>query len=411
MNRRALLGVVAAGVGSVAGCVGRFPISGGGVEEGPRTIHVEAGQGQWSADGSRESPLPTITAALNVAGPGDTVQVAPGEYVERVEPPEGGEPGAPITVTGPPDAVLKSDPAEYNVVLIRQNHFHLTGLTIDGLENPDEPDEADSYSRAQLVQVRPPTRSDQYLRDVVIAPHRIGNTMKSLVSIERTRDAEVGPFRVIGPAGAKYLFTDEAGHNGEIVYLGTSPTNLGTDWHPWTDYDQTSNVRVHHIDNAAGHPHSELVNAKLGTHDVTVEYCTDGGGSQNTERYPSAAVRLQSYGATVRWCDLRDGHGFGFEVASHTAHEMQKQKPAAELTEAERRGGTDNAIYGNRVTGFSEGAFDFPGPEIGQTAADQRVFCGNEYDGQTDGTPDAACPESVPSGDGIGHTGGDSPWA
>lgn len=411
MRRRRVLGLLATGLGTGAGCVGRLPVTGDRSGDGPRTIYVDAEAGGLGADGSRESPLHTIGAALDVAGPGDTVRVASGEYVERIEPPNGGEPGEPITITGPPDAVIRSDPAEYNVVLIRESHVHLRGLSIDGLENPDAPGDVDSYSRAQLVQLRPPKHVDRYLRDVVIAPHRIGNTMKSLVSVERSRNVEVGPFRVIGPAGAGYLYTDEAGHNGEIVYVGTSPSNLGTDWHPWTEYDRTADVHVHHVDNSAGHPHSELVNTKLGTHDVTVEYCTDGGGSQNTEDYPAASVRLQSYGATVRWCDLRDGGGFGVEVASHTAHDAQERKSAEELTEAERRGGTDNAIYGNRVTGFEEGAFDFPDADLGQDSAAQRLFCGNQYDGETDGEPGVPCPGSVPEGEGTGHTGGDGPWS
>ena len=399
----------AAGFGATAGCLGRGARR-GSTQSGPRTIHVEAGGGGLNPDGSSSSPFPTITRALRAAGPGDTVQVGPGEYAELVQPPKGGEPGAPITITGPPDAVLKSAPSTYNVVLIRRSHVHLTGLTIDGLQDPTRPESAGSYSRAQLVQVRPPTDTDDYLEDVVIAPHRIGNSQKSLVSVERTRDVEVGPFRVIGPAGAKYLFGDQPGHNGEIVYLGTSPSNLGSDWHPWTGYDRTRGVRVHHVDNSAGHPHSEIVNAKLGTHDVTIEYCTDGGGARNTEDSPSASVRLQSYGATLRWCDLRDGNGIGIEVASHNAHDAQAEKPADELTEAERRGGRDNAIYGNRVAGFPEGAILFVDDEHGQTAEEQRIYCGNEVEGDADGRPARRCPDSVPEGDGVGHTGGDSPW-
>lgn len=66
----------------------------------------------------------------------------------------------------------------------------------------------------------------------------------------------------------------------------------------------------------------------------------------------------------------------------------------------------DNAIYGNRVTGFPEGAFLFVADDHGQTQEVQRRYCGNEYDGQAD----KPCPASVPTGEGIGHTGGDSPW-
>lgn len=420
LDRRQLLrrgGVVAAA--GIAGCAGDSDTeipddepetdgnsSGGGSgRENPNTIFV-AEDGARSASGTADDPLDSIRVAVSRAEPGDTVQVRPGEYEELLRPPRGGEPGEPITVTGPPDAVLRSDPRRYNVVLIRHSHVHITGLTIDGLEDPDAPDEVDSYSRAQLVQTRPPTDTDEYLTDIVISPHRIGNTQKSIVSMERTRNAEVGPFRVIGPAGAKYLFADRAGHNGEIVYVGTSPSNLETDWHPWAEYDQSSDILIHHIDNSEGYGHSELVNTKLGTHDVTVEYCTDGGGSRNTEDSPAASVRFQSFDATLRWCDLRDGRGYGVEIASFKARDAQEER--SDPSEIQRRGGTDNSVYGNRITGFDDAAIAYPVDS--QTEADQRRVCGNEYDGESMGDPDASCSSDLPQGDGIGHTGGDSPW-
>ncbi len=375
--------------------------------ENPNTIFVNSQVGYPGAPGTTDNPLDSIQRALERAQPGDTIQVRPGEYRERLEPPHGGEPGKPITITGPPDAVLKSDPQQYNVVLIRKSHIHITGITIDGLENPEAPENVASYSRAQLVQARPPTSTDQYLEDIVVAPHRIGNTQKSLVSLERTRNAEVGPFRMIGPAGTKYLLTDRAGHNGEIVYLGTSPSNLETDWHPWAEYDQTSEILVHHLDNSDEHGHSELVNTKLGTHDITVEYCTDGGGSKNTEDSPAASIRFQSFGATVRWCNLRNGKGHGIEIASYKARDAQQE--LEDPSEIQRRGGTDNEVYGNRISGFDGKAIAYPVDS--QTQTDQQHICNNTYDGATDGEPDAACPDSVPRNDGVGHTGGDSPWA
>lgn len=420
MNRRRFIALGSPGFGLIAGCLSQSetdtestPSPNTPTEsptttprKNPNTIFVNSQVGDPGARGTTHDPLDSIHQALERAEPGDTIQVQPGVYRERIEPPRGGQPNNPITIAGPPDAILKSKPGKYNVVLIRRSHIHITGLTIDGLENPDAPENVASYSRAQLVQVRPPTNTDQHLDDIVVSPHRIGNSQKSLVSLERTQNAEVGPFRVIGPAGAKYLFTDRAGHNGEIVYLGTSPSNLETDWHPWSEYDQTSGIRVHHIDNSDGYGHSELVNAKLGTHDITVEYCTDGGGSQNTEDNPSASIRFQSFDATVRWCDLRNGKGHGVEIASYKARNAQQEE--TNPSEIQRRGGTDNAVHGNRIIGFDDYAISYPVET--QTEDDQRHVCNNEYDGQTGGDPATSCPSAIPTGDGIGHTGGESPW-
>jgi hypothetical protein len=255
----------------------------------------------------------------------------------------------------------------------------------------------------------------EYSKDIVIKPHAIGRARGSFIDLNLVKDVEVGEFRVTGPAGLKWLLTDREDHWGEIVYVGQAPgTDLNiidfNDELRESGLDLSNNIYIHHIDNSAGYAHSEIVNTKLGTHDVLVEYCTDGGGSQNTETYPSASIRLQSYDATVRWCDLRNGQGHGIEIGSWKAANRQEEKSEADLIQAEKLGGRDNAVYANRVTDFDDLAFSFPNRDDGQTPAAQRYVCGNEFDGATHGEPGTACPEDIPTGGGIGHTGGDSPW-
>lgn len=440
MNRRRFLGWAGAGMGAVAGCTGAEQAdrtttattattatttaaaetsttaetsASTETTQAPEDAIFVSTDGASSNDGSRESPLRTVQRAVKRAQPGDTVYVLSGQYFQSVKTVRPGRPDAPITITGPPDAVISGEKgAEYAKAFgISHSHIHITGLTIDGLQDPSKPDDPASYMRAGVSSM---PEDYEYLTDLVIKPHAAGNVRGNLIHVAFAENVEVGEFRVIGPAGLRYLLADRVGHWGELVYLGQSPLQEPNEIEKKGELaglDTTNNVHVHHVDNSAGHGHSELVNAKLGTHDVLVEYCTDAGGSQNTESYPAASVNLQSYGATVRWCNLRNGHGHGVTVGSRIALKRQSEKDASELVEAERRGGTDNALYGNRVTGFDDRAFAFPRSDGGQTPDAQRVFCGNEYDGSTEGEPDAACPESVPAGDGVGHTGGDSPWA
>ncbi|MFC6890269.1 hypothetical protein [Halorubrum trueperi] len=359
--------------------------------QNPDTIYVDSIDGSEQGTGTNDDPIQSIQIALSRAEPGTTVRVAPGEYVEQIVPPQGGTPGAPITLTGPPEAVLKSDPVKYNVVLIRQSHIHITGLTIDGLENPDAPEEVASYSEAQLVQTRPPVDTDEYLEDIVIAPHRIGNTQKSLVSLERTRNAEVGPFRVIGPSGADYTVGNASDHNGELVYLGTAPANLGTDWHPWEEFDQTSHVHVHHIDASAGHPHGELVDLKPGTNNCTVEYCTSTGGGLTTDGAAPTVVGHNGHHNVVRWNEIAD-----------CAIPIRFDGDYSDSIFA-------NDIYGNYFYDFSDDAVAFEDKdEVG--IAQQRHICGNNVEGDSIDTMTADCSTDVPESDGVGHLGGDSPW-
>ena len=65
-------------------------MSNGGMHESLcRTLHVSV-DGDDASDGSRDSPLRTISAAARLAMPGDTVLVHQGVYRERVDPPRGG---------------------------------------------------------------------------------------------------------------------------------------------------------------------------------------------------------------------------------------------------------------------------------------------------------------------------------
>jgi len=408
MNRRAFLSAGAAGLAWAAGCATqsdsspRTAPSTGAVTAtrtdapttrgNPDTLVVDGETGARGEPGTPEAPIGSITEAVRRAEPGQTVQVRPGTYTERLETVRSGRPGEPVTVTGPPEAVLKSDPDQYNVVLIRHSHVHVTGLTIDGLENPDAPDDVDSYSRAQLVQSRPPTDTDEYLEGLVVAPHRIGNTQKSLVSLERTRNAEVGPFRVVGPAGADYVVGDNDDHNGEVVYLGTSPNNLGTDWHPWESFDGTSDVRVHHVDASGGYGHAELVDLKPGTHDCTVEYCTSVGGGLSGDETTPTVLSHNGHDNVVRWNEFSD---------CAIPVEFDADYPEKSY---------DNDLYGNYFYDFTDTALAFEDRDrVGLGV--QGAVCGNTVDGDAVDAVAADCAGSVPRGDGVGHTGGDSPWA
>ena len=360
-----------------------------------RSTYVVGPDGDDTGAGTADSPLATIQEALIRARPGATIEVRPGRYREKVTTVRDGRPDAPITVRGPPDAVFVGVERGRSFE-INHSHIHLTGLTFDGLIDPDAPDRRRSYASQQIIAV---SQREGYLTDLRISPHAVGNVLNAAVNLELVENSEVGDFRVAGGAGLRYVKFGDRDHNGEIVYVGTPPGQ--TDTHQLSGYDRSNGIRIHHIDNSAGHPHSELVNTKLGTHDILVEYCTDAGGSQNNESYASQSVALQGAGATVRWCDLRNGDGDGIEIGSHNAMDARQSGDPGPV---ERRGGTENAVYGNRVTGFDGKAIRL---QWGSTQSNQRALCGNEYDGVTDGNPGRACSDSLPSSEEIGHTAGD----
>lgn len=394
--------------------------------------------GNADATGSESDPLGSIQHAFEHAYPGDTIHALPGEYVEAVRTRRSGEAGAPITITGPREAVFRGKRSTDKVQSgfhIEHSHIHLRGITFNGLWDTDNPDSEASYIRTLITAHHSPSSPDHYHRDLVIKPDAVGNALRPLVHVMHSENVEIGEFEVIGPAGLAMLeFGDDEKHNGEVVYVGTAPKSIPTeknreDWMKdfYTEPDTTNDVHVHHIDNSAGHPHAELVDLKDGTHNVTVEYCTDAGGGAkyilpSNNATSGTAIHLSGRENTVRWNVIENSNGQGVEmgswdVANKEAFEEQKGSPfPEELFDS----GRANSLYGNRIVDCAGLAVQYPvtstddgdsriaedyGPD------DQRHVCGNEVNGETHGDPGSECDTSLPTAETIGHTGGDSPWS
>jgi len=142
-----------------------------------------------------------------------------------------------------------------------------------------------------------------------------------------------------------------------------------------------------------------------GTENITVEYCTDAGGSRNAEPFSIQSIHVRGHNCTFRWNRLAGGAGNGIEVYKPGTDDLYPEFGFTE--DVVDRISTDNDIYGNEISEFGKLAIAFDD----ETRTAQRHVCGNTIRGDTNGDPEKNCPESLPEGDGIGHTGGDSPWA
>lgn len=375
---------------SLAGCSGIQGQNSTTPQPAPRTYWVSP-DGDDENDGTDNAPLASIQAALDQAKPGDTVHVQPGRYRQSFETVRPGTPDAPITITGPPDAVVvgsgPSKPPEElgkqaNLCHIHHDHIHLTGLTFDGLHDPAHPNRRSSY-RGRCIRAVPPDRDyegeghwTRSLTDLKLMPHAVGNVAASALNVGPVTDTEIGAFRVIGPIGVDHFVFDEPGVNGEVIYLGYS-------------VPETRNVHIHHVANTEGYPHSELVDAKWGTREVRVEYCTDVDGAVH------ACVRLGGKDSTVRWSKLHGSRNIGILLGMG--------EPRDPYTDP----GTNHAVYRNSLLD-NETAIHLM--QDAQPPSSQRVLCENTYNTPTNTDGDGPCPEGLPGGDGIGHTGGQSPF-
>lgn len=333
---------------------------------------------------SLDETFDSIQQALDEAAPGDTVIVPPGRYRERVTTTRSGTADDPITITGPESATLCGAPNKYSIMRIYHSHIHLTGLTVDGLQTPDKPDQLSSYVEGQLIQTRPSPSSDEYLQDIAFRSLQIGHSRESLIGLERTVGAEIGPCTITGHAGADYLLGDAESRNGELFYVGTSHSNLGTSWHPWTALDETRDVRIHHIDNSAGHAHAMAVDMKEGTRNITAEYITDrNAGHVGIDATPGS-VSFKSHNSTVRWCDFAE-----MPVAAEFAPALSDQEVYG------------NDLYGCRIHDVDEEPIAVTSD---QTSLDEQgTLCGNRIEG-ADGYQPTVCPAEIPTSETVGHT-------
>lgn len=381
--------------------------------EDPNTIFVDSDHGSNDNRGTRDAPLGTIQEGLNRAHPGQTVYVLPGRYTDITKTVRNGASGEPITLTGPPDAVFhggdgsgEGEQAEnFDPIEINHSHIHITGLTLDGLLDRENPDVLESYARAN-VQIMPKYDGDgkpPLLNDIKVKPHAVGNTRGNCVHVFSAENVEVGEFELIGPAGIDHFVWEQPGHDGEVVYIGSAPN--GWRKHFNEHVDRTRNVHVHHIDASAGYVHSEIADAKIGTTNVLIEYCTSVGAVSDRQTGGGAGLHLGGEFGVARWNVITRSSPMGIFVGNWG-------EPDERVPEA----GTNNAVYGNRVEESFE-KFTAVNSEVKDIALSVEIseedmihYCGNEFDGSVDGNPGKPCPEGIPTRDGIGHLGGESPW-
>lgn len=434
MNRRRFLAVAASSAGLVPGCtetIGSAPARTGSPDgstrtgtrtpasigtpsstpgrEHPDTLFVDAAAGSSGGTGTRDRPLASIQRAIDRAMPGETVHVNPGTYPEHLETRRDGEAGAPITITGPPDAVVRHRHVEGEKdwgVVIGHSHVHLTGLTLDGLRNPDAPNDRRSYGRLNVAclpggvdrALRPEEfEAGTYLTDVKIMPHAVGNTRGPAVKPLLTNDLEIGEFRVAGPTGLDFLEFGQYGHAGEVIYLGV-PSTSGYDL-TGGRVDRSHGIHIHHVDASAGYRHlGGFPDVKIGIHDVVVEYCTSANARLPSDNEHGSVAHIGGRDVTFRWNRIESAADRAIDVGNY------RDAPHPDAPDA----GTDNAIYGNELVDLGGRAINY----TRETSEDaQRVVCGNVVEGASDGTPDRACSGSVPTGTGVGHLGGETPWA
>jgi hypothetical protein len=333
-------------------------------------------RGSDTADGTAAAPLATIQAALDKATPGTVINLAPGVYRETLATVRDGAPGAPITIKGPESG--KDRAGRYRAVVygtgrvVSVNHSYYTfdGFTIDGQEklagtayptdlaavtafkNRVQPQVADG--RLIYIGAADDTRD---LTGITIHNMFLNGAGGECVRLRNNAHDNAITDSVIQYCGMFGKGDDDERakyHNGEGVYIGTSPNS---DSQPMHANDGSSrNLVARNTIRTFG---SECFNVKENAHDNVLE---DNVCSDNTEsaEFDGSNIELRGHSNVVRNNEISDSAGVNIKIRSDS--------------KKFDRGG--NVVENNRISG---GAAVF----MLDSAVPQGRMCGNRVTTKT----------------------------
>jgi hypothetical protein len=355
--------------------------------------------GNDTGDGSQAAPLRTIQAALDDAEAGTVINLAPGEYREQPTTMRDGEPGAPITIRGPENG---KDPAGRNQAVlygtdrifnIDHSHYTLEGFTIDGQERlpaeqlPTDLGTVDAAKNGMQSQVEDSKLI--YIGSADTSRDVTGVTIRNMFLTEagtecvRMRNNANG--NTIADSVIQYcgLRSGSSGddedddqfayHNGEGVYIGTSPSS---DNQPMHDNDTSSNnVVTGNVIRTFG---SECLDVKENAHTNVFEN-NECSGNTEPRDFNGSNVELRGHGNIVRGNVIADSAGWNVKIQ-------------ADDDDGDNYDNSGNTLENNTLSGAAAEPV-----RIGSDAP-QGLFCGNQVtaaepvDGTSPGDITAPCP-------------------
>ncbi|MDP3881389.1 MAG: DUF1565 domain-containing protein, partial [Nanoarchaeota archaeon] len=202
--------------------------------------YVGPNGGDWNS-GSQSLPFRTIQKALNVAQPGDTVNLMSGEYRENIRSIRDGLPEKPIKVKGSENSLLKISGSDDRIFEINHDYIHIEGFTVDGLIK--EGDTADDYAD-KLIYVQGIDKDG--VKGLKILNMKLKNSGGEAVRFRYfVRDSEIA-YSIFENIGVYDFKFNGGGKNGEAIYLGTSSNQWADGKNPTSDADVSANNRIHH---------------------------------------------------------------------------------------------------------------------------------------------------------------------
>lgn len=260
---------------------------------------------------STNTPFAKIQKAIDLAQPGTIITLLEGEYRQNVVTHRNGTKQAPITITGPQNAIVRGSGGA-RIIEVNHDFISLKGFTVDGLHGDAQ---SKNGYRDKLLYVQG-TEQLAGVTGLKVLNMTFKNAGGECVRLRYFAQNNEFAFNTVSRCGVHDFAFKNGGKNGEGIYIGTAPEQTGDDKNPTKDTDQSNNNWVH--DNVFNTQGNECVDIKEGARDNLVEKntCTgqkdpesggmDSRGNNNTFR---ANEIFGNVGAGVRLGGDESGDG------------------------------------------------------------------------------------------------------
>jgi len=302
---RALVVALAATLGltscSGAQSLGKFNLPPVSIYNGGRVIFVSPEGSDDNSGLSSKAPLKHIQKALEMAQPGDTVVLLPGEYRENIKTVRSGTWEKPITILGSPGAVIYgSDKPRGKVIEVRHSHIQLLHLNVNGHFLNCQGKEC-YHDKLIYVHGEP----GELLEGVRILSVDLKNALGECLRLKYIKDSEVG-WSSIAHCGLRDYRFNRGKQNGEGIYVGTAPEQ--SKGRP----DTTKNIYIHH--NTIATYGAECVDVKENSTNIFIQnnLCI------KTYQKTSGGISVRGNESVIEGNIVADNKGSGIRLGGDT---------------------------------------------------------------------------------------------
>ena len=308
-------------------------------------------------------PGESIQAALDLAQPGDTIKLEDGDFFEDLLSVRDGEEDKRITITGSRNAILHGTGNEPRLFEVNHSYITLDGFTIDGKtgSGEKETDYQDKLlyvmgNRETRVIKRYGTEFRSSLDGLIVSNMKLVNGSGECLRLRYfVTSAKIFGNEIENCGVGDFVFGNMKAKNGEVIYVGTSSSQISDGKNPTDELDQTRYIHIHH--NVFQSFGNECDVKESSTH-VLIEH-----NQCSTQKDPnSACLDSRTDLVVFRYNQIFNNDGAAVRIGGHTVDG--------------KIWGLNNEVYGNIMHDNKEGALKL------QTGAKEHPhLCENECKG------------------------------